>query len=191
MLRNARRSAQAIELSAGTIEAYARKLESSEARFRDVAEASSDWIWETDRELRFTYLSAASPKSPVSPRLPCWARRSTTSSGADAVDRTGGPAQRPGIAAAGTFDLRCFYRDAAGEVRVCRLAGPAASAAQARSFKGYRGTAADITAEVEAHARANHLALHDPLTELPNRVLLRERLDLALAAARRQRARSP
>src|SRR6185295_10502421 len=38
VLRNARRSAKAIETSAGTIEAYAQTLEKSEARFRDVAE---------------------------------------------------------------------------------------------------------------------------------------------------------
>jgi sensor domain CHASE-containing protein len=34
-----------------------RAIQESEARFRDVAEASSDWIWETDRELRLTYVS--------------------------------------------------------------------------------------------------------------------------------------
>ncbi len=33
---------------------------------------------------------------------------------------------------------------------------------------------------MEAQARAHHLALHDSLTELPNRVLFRERLDQAL-----------
>ena len=57
VLRNARRSALSIETSAQTIQAYAQTLENSEARFRDVAEASSDWIWETDPELRLTYLS--------------------------------------------------------------------------------------------------------------------------------------
>ena len=29
----------------------------SEARFRDIAEAASDWIWETDRGLMLTYVS--------------------------------------------------------------------------------------------------------------------------------------
>ena len=29
----------------------------SEARFRDIAEAASDWIWETDRNLMLTYVS--------------------------------------------------------------------------------------------------------------------------------------
>ena len=32
-----------------------RRLRASEQRFRDVAAAASDWIWETDAELRFTY----------------------------------------------------------------------------------------------------------------------------------------
>ncbi|MDX1485042.1 MAG: PAS-domain containing protein [Alphaproteobacteria bacterium] len=32
-------------------------LRESETRFRDIAEMSSDWIWEMDCELRFTYLS--------------------------------------------------------------------------------------------------------------------------------------
>ena len=33
-------------------------LTRSEQRFRDYAESSSDWIWETDRELRYVYHSA-------------------------------------------------------------------------------------------------------------------------------------
>ncbi|MGE1161614.1 PAS domain-containing protein, partial [Pantoea agglomerans] len=35
-----------------------RELEASEERFRAVAEAASDWIWEVDRTLALTYLSA-------------------------------------------------------------------------------------------------------------------------------------
>jgi PAS domain S-box-containing protein len=38
----------------------------SEQRFRDFAEASSDWFWETDLEQRFTYLSSI--RDPVSAR---------------------------------------------------------------------------------------------------------------------------
>ena len=37
-----------------------RAIEASEARFRDVADASSDWIWETDSELRLSFLSEPS-----------------------------------------------------------------------------------------------------------------------------------
>ena len=35
-----------------------RAKDESEARFRDVADAVSDWIWETDDELKMTYLSS-------------------------------------------------------------------------------------------------------------------------------------
>ena len=45
---------------------------------------------------------------------------------------------------------------------------------------GYRGTASDITSELEAQSRAQFLALHDPLTELPNRTLLNQRLEQAV-----------
>jgi len=36
----------------------AARLHSSEQRFRDLAEVASDWFWEMDAELRFTYFSA-------------------------------------------------------------------------------------------------------------------------------------
>src|SRR4051812_34610259 len=32
-------------------------LEAGEARFRDIVEVASDWIWETDADLRVTWLS--------------------------------------------------------------------------------------------------------------------------------------
>lgn len=34
-----------------------RELRESEERFRDIAASASDWFWETDAELRFTYVS--------------------------------------------------------------------------------------------------------------------------------------
>ena len=45
---------------------------------------------------------------------------------------------------------------------------------------------ADITAEKEAEARVLHLAQHDALTDLPNRLLLRDRLLQALPQASRR-----
>ncbi|WP_052402496.1 bifunctional diguanylate cyclase/phosphodiesterase [Muricoccus aerilatus] len=47
------------------------------------------------------------------------------------------------------------------------------------------GVIIDLTERREAEARIAHLAYHDALTGLPNRVLLRDRLDAALARARR------
>jgi diguanylate cyclase (GGDEF)-like protein/PAS domain S-box-containing protein len=47
------------------------------------------------------------------------------------------------------------------------------------------GVSADITARKEAEIRLAHLALHDPLTGLPNRRALAEALERALARAQR------
>jgi len=44
---------RSIELQAQT----GKSLAESEARFRDVAEVAGDWIWETDSDLRFTFVS--------------------------------------------------------------------------------------------------------------------------------------
>jgi diguanylate cyclase (GGDEF)-like protein len=47
----------------------------------------------------------------------------------------------------------------------------------------------DIAERRRSEARTRHLAEHDFLTDLPNRVLLMDRLSLALAAARRNRSK--
>lgn len=48
---------------------------------------------------------------------------------------------------------------------------------------GWVSTHEDITHRIRLEDRIKHLALHDGLTDLPNRILLRERLEQALAAA--------
>lgn len=47
------------------------------------------------------------------------------------------------------------------------------------------GVHIDITERVEAEGRARHLAFHDWLTQLPNRVLFNDRVDHAIARAKR------
>jgi diguanylate cyclase (GGDEF)-like protein len=50
---------------------------------------------------------------------------------------------------------------------------------------GWVSTHEDVTERQRAEARIHHLARHDPLTDLPNRTLLKERMDEALKQVKR------
>ena len=52
------------------------------------------------------------------------------------------------------------------------------------AFAGYRGTSRNITRRKEDEAMIAFLARHDALTKLPNRVLFRERIEVAVTQAR-------
>ena len=163
--------------AARLVERGARALEFSEARLRDIVEASSDWVWETDAELRFSYLS----------------ERFFSVTGHAVADLAGTPLQaflQPHgqvetswsaiFAAWGTCrDLLCRYVDSRGAERYCRLSAKPLHGAGG-AFLGYRGTASDVTAEVLAQAELRHLSWHDILTDLPNRAALREELSRRL-----------
>src|SRR6202140_5388537 len=49
--------------------------------------------------------------------------------------------------------------------------------------------AQDVSSRIQAEERLQYMATHDGLTGLPNRVLLHDRLEAALARARRGRRR--
>lgn len=156
----------------------------SEQRFRDIAEASSDWIWETGPDHRLEFLSERFSE------VTGLATHEVLGQTIDAFltpDRIESDLTFDGFKMDGqqpVRDLRCRYDDIAGHVRVCRLSGKPLFT-DAGEFAGYRGTASDITSEVEAQNIAQHLALHDALTGLPNRLLMAERLDQNLAKIKR------
>jgi len=61
------------------------------------------------------------------------------------------------------------------------------NAEQKKEYFGIYGVARDITERKRAEQLASYQAYHDILTDLPNRVLFRDRLDLALIQAERNR----
>ncbi len=175
VLRHAMANARLMELGYSRLESSKAALAASEARFRDVAEATSDWIWEVDADYRLTYLSGRfeavtglPPASwlgrPLSELLSC--------DGQPLIDWLSTPL-RP---KADRSTLDCRYLAADGQRRTCRIAsGPISK--DIRGDSHYRGTASDITEEVEAQARLQHLSQHDALTGLANRNHLREFLE--------------
>jgi diguanylate cyclase (GGDEF)-like protein len=81
-----------------------------------------------------------------------------------------------------SFSLEYPYRAPGKERWFCLLAAPIS----AERFRGAVLLHLDITERVAAEARAGHLANHDPLTGLPNRRLLTDRLQQVIAQARRR-----
>lgn len=150
----------------------------SENRYRDLVETSHDLIWATDSRGRFTYLNTAAhdifglaPKDLIgrcffdfeagaahmsNRRFLAQLRRSAeVKNYATHVVTAGGEDRWIGINARVTYDDN-------------------------REIVGIRGTARDITEQHLATERIEHLAMHDGLTDLPNRHSLQDRIEAAL-----------
>ena len=125
------------------------ELRESRQRFQDILESTTDWVWETDAELRFTYLSdrfqrlsgldserfMGKRRWEVAERLP--------SEDVWIAHQADMEAHRP------VRNFRYPYRDVEGNRRFVSVSGnPVYN--QDGSFAGYRGTATDVTAEMEA-----------------------------------------
>ncbi|WP_313646266.1 EAL domain-containing protein [Pseudomonas sp.] len=163
--RQAMRASAAIDRSHRQLAASKTALETSEARFKAVAEAASDWIWETDAQQHLTYLSARFAELTGHP-VEHWLEQPLQQ--LLACDTCQIEHWLQGLASTeSTGSLRCQYRDRLGQLRESRIA--ARAIIEQGICKGFRGTCSDITDEVAAHAQIQHLSLHDALTGLPNR----------------------
>ncbi|WP_282609980.1 PAS domain-containing sensor histidine kinase [Pelagibius sp. Alg239-R121] len=128
-------------------------LSGSEQRFKDFASVSSDWFWEMDADLRFTYFS-----KPSSDDFENALERSLGKTGDElrvAFDMSSQDAQDWDDHAA---DLRAHkeFRDFIyriktenGEIRYVRTSGMPIFGPDG-AFLGYRGSASDATADFEA-----------------------------------------
>jgi len=130
-------------------------LWASERRLRDVAEAGSEWIWETDADDRFTFFSDPPTKiSDIDCRRLLGCRRSDLAEcGLDEAEEW--RRYREDVAARRPFrDFRYRMRGHRGDLHHLRVSGKPAFEADGR-FAGYRGVAMEVTAEVEAEQRAS------------------------------------
>ena len=130
-----------------TLTQTAAALRDSEQRLRTYAEMASDWFWEQDASLRFTWTSETSPAHRTgansdgltrwevvgaSPDDPMWRQH--------VADLRGHRAFR---------DFRYDRQGVSGDIRHVSVSGAPVFDAEGQ-FTGYRGTGRDVTAEVSA-----------------------------------------
>ncbi|MBS1227378.1 MAG: hypothetical protein H6R17_655 [Proteobacteria bacterium] len=167
----------------------AEKLRESEAHYRLLTEEVADVVWKQDGEGLFTYISPAderlrgfSADEVIGHRL----AEFLTAEGIDAVgerDRRWQECERRGIhAGASTIELQQRCKDGR-LIWVEILSTPERDANGA--ITGYHGISRDITERRQMEEQVRQLAFYDPLTKLPNRRLLRDRLTLTMAASAR------
>lgn len=173
MLKNALRKARMSDESHFLLKQSQQALYNSECRFRDVAETTTDWIWEADENLRFTWISERFPAI-TGYHISDWIGRPASEfllndSNAEAqlayLCQSGGRITLP----------HCHYLSAQQHQRYCNMIVKRVYLAGGKT--GFRGTATDVTQEVKAQERVRYLSHFDDLTGLPNRVQMKEFLD--------------
>jgi len=160
-------------------------LRLSEARWRSLTQLSSDWYWEQDAQYRFVRLDGnAQQKTGVPDEvhygLTRWELPDTF------VDEGQWRDHRALLEAHQVFhdfEMQRVTHD--GQPIWVSISGEPIFDAEGR-FTGYRGVARDITERKLAEAQIQRLAFYDELTGLPNRRLLMDRLERAVAASTRE-----
>ena len=163
------------------------KLHASELRFRSLTALSSDWYWEQDENLSFVRVDGY----PVDKDPPGsdFLGRKRWELGSGGLIQSQWDEHRRVLEAHQTFrNFEMQRRLSDGSVLWASISGSPVFASDG-SFTGYRGIGRDITAQKQREEDVVRLAFYDPLTNLPNRRLLLDRLAKALVISGRNQTR--
>lgn len=157
------------------------RLRDSEARFRALTALSSDRYWEQDAQMRYVRFEGTRVTSADTSRI----GKKRWELGVLNLTEADWDAHRAVLQAHETFrDLEMQNVDARGGKYWVSVSGEPIFDSQG-AFSGYRGIGRDITDRKLAEDKIERLAFYDVLTDLPNRRLLMDRLQHALASSGR------
>ena len=164
-------------------------LRESEARFRDVTEAASDWIWEMDDHLHFTYLSERFyALTGIAPQRVLGHARWEIGATHSTADQEQWRQHRELLEQRlpfRDFVYRTGLRNHHGQDRYLKISGKPVYDAQGQ-FLGYRGTGTDITEQIKAEAalQESELRLRRIIDLVPHMIFAKDRQGHFLLANR-------
>jgi diguanylate cyclase (GGDEF)-like protein/PAS domain S-box-containing protein len=160
------------------------ELEESRERFRSLAEMSSDWFWEQDKELRFTYFSPGAQLRLAEQPEEALGKRPWEVAFIEDVSAEQWDMHKRALLERTAFSDFVYRYHFRGEIRYASVSGKPMFDAKG-AFIGYRGIGKDITAQRANEARIHYLARNDELTGLANRSAFQEQLAHAIRQSHR------
>ena len=159
-------------------------LQISQGRLSSLVSLSSDWIWEQDAELRFTYLSEGLKHATGVDPAGLLGQRRQLDKVADLPADVVAEHERRLAERLPFRDLVYCIESRAGHGAYINVSGEPIFDAEGQ-FKGYRGVGRDVTHQRLAEQQVLKLARYDALTNLPNRNMFIDELERTLARSRR------
>ncbi|MDE3010933.1 MAG: EAL domain-containing protein [Pseudomonadota bacterium] len=158
------------------IRAPYQRLQTSEERFRNLTDLSSDWFWKIDPQLRFTELSPGFSSIADTPQLGLHPWELAPRNGPDSGWEQFRLACSAGLP---VRQLRLPFLAAGGDVLWFSLSSSPVMSGE--TLLGFQGVCTEVTERVRYEYEMERLAFRDAMTGLPNRVMLQERLAIARA----------
>jgi diguanylate cyclase (GGDEF)-like protein/PAS domain S-box-containing protein len=161
-------------------------LQSSEAKFGQVLESSLDGFWDWDLGSGQLYLSPRWKEQigytddELSNTYQTWESRLHPDERDEVVRKLQAYLNNPW----GSWEEEYRLRHKNGDYRWIQVRAKPTLDDQSKVVR-LTGVHIDVTERVMAEGQANYLAYHDSLTDLPNRLLFNDRIDHAIAHAKR------